>query len=173
MKRPKMLAVAVTSRHFTSGVKPMAQTTQSLNATPMTREQIRHLTDEVFLAAFNAPSGMNPEGVLLYRHGESAPAAIDMLQRMERALLRGLNVEEQEHPNMTDVQVAVPLLETRLEQTCVALDRMQDSNEMDDNESPELARLLERRETLEWVLESLKVPAVRREVVYGVEAVAA
>lgn len=151
----------------------MAQTAQMPNATPMTLEQIRHLADEVFLAAFNAPSGMNPAGVLVYRHAEGAPAAIDILQRMERALLRGLNVQQHEHPNLTDVQTAVPMFENRLEQTCLALDRMQDSGEGGDSENPELARLLERRETLEWVLESLKVPASRREAAFFSEAVAA
>jgi hypothetical protein len=148
----------------------MAKTSRMLSYSV---EEIRHLADEVFLAAFNAPSGMNPEGVLLYRHGEGAPAAIDMLRRMERALIRGLNVRAQdEHPNMTDVRAAVPLLEDRLAQACVSLDQMQDSCDVADSDNPEVARLLERKETLEWVLESLKVSAPTRTPTYTVQALA-
>jgi hypothetical protein len=152
----------------------MAHQTSMQLATPMTLEQIKRLTDQVFLAAFNAPSGMRPEGVVMYRHTEGAAAAIDMLGRMERALIRGLNVQEADaHPNLADVQATVPQLESRLAATYVALDCMQDQSDIDDAMSPEVARLLERKETLEWVLESLKVSAPASVNTYRAEALPA
>ena len=153
----------------------MAQQASDTRATTLpTLEQIRHLADEVFLAAFNAPSGMKPEGVLLYRHAEGAPAAIDMLQRMERALIRGLHVQETEvHPNLADVRAAIPLLEGRLAKTCEALEQIQGYADVDDDENRKLDRLLERRETLEWVLESLKAPVPSRSSAYVPEVATA
>lgn len=152
----------------------MAQQNSMQQATQMTLEQIKRLTDEVFLAAFNAPSGMRPESVVVYRHSEGAAAAIDMLRRMERALIRGLNVQESDaHPNLSDVRATVPQLETRLAATNVALDCLQDQVDMEETTSPEMARLLERKETLEWVLESLKVPAPMSARAYRAEALPA